>query len=35
MQNALSRGLGQLELSLDQPTREKLCAFGQAVIEQN
>ena len=35
MQNALSRGLGQLGLSLDQPTREKLCAFGQAVIEQN
>lgn len=35
MQNALSRGLGQLELSLDQPTQEKLCAFGQAVIEQN
>lgn len=35
MQNALSRGLGQLELSLDQPTRGKLCAFGQAVIEQN
>jgi 16S rRNA (guanine527-N7)-methyltransferase len=35
MQNALSRGLGQLGLSLGQPTREKLCAFGQAVIEQN
>ena len=35
MQNALSRGLGQLGLSLDQPTRGKLCAFGQAVIEQN
>lgn len=35
MQNALSRGLEQLELSLDQATQEKLCAFGQAVIEQN
>ena len=35
MQNALSRGLGQLGLSLDQATQEKLCAFGQAVIEQN
>ena len=35
MQNALQRGLGQLDLSLDQATQEKLCAFGQAVIEQN
>lgn len=35
MQNALSRGLDQLGLSLDQATQEKLCAFGQAVIEQN
>ena len=35
MQNALHRGLGQLDLSLDQATQEKLCAFGQAVIEQN
>ena len=35
MENALSRGLGQLGLSLDQATQEKLCAFGQAVIEQN
>ena len=35
MQNALSRGLGQLSLSLDTATQEKLCAFGQAVIEQN
>ena len=35
MQNALSRGLGQLDLALDQATQEKLCAFGQAVIEQN
>ena len=35
MENALSRGLSQLGLSLDQATQEKLCAFGQAVIEQN
>ena len=35
MQNALSRGLDQLGLSLDQATQEKLCAFGPAVIEQN
>ena len=35
MQNALSRGLSQLGLSLEQATQEKLCAFGQAVIEQN
>lgn len=35
MRNALSRGLDQLGLSLDQATQEKLCAFGQAVIEQN
>ncbi len=35
MQNALSRGLAQLDLSLDRATQEKLCAFGQAVIEQN
>ena len=35
MQNALARGLDQLNLSLDQATQEKLCAFGQAVIEQN
>ena len=34
MENALSRGLSQLGLSLDQATQEKLCAFGQAVIEQ-
>ena len=35
MQNALSRGLDQLGLSLDQAAQEKLCAFGQTVIEQN
>lgn len=35
MQNTLSRSLEQLELSLDQATQKKLCAFGQAVIEQN
>ena len=35
MENALSRGLSQLGRSLDQATQEKLCAFGQAVIEQN
>ena len=35
MQNALSRGLRQLDLSLDRATQEKLCAFGQAVIAQN
>ena len=35
MQNALSRGLAQLNLALPETIREKLCAFGQAVIAQN
>lgn len=35
MQNALAQGLNELGLSLDRATQEKLCAFGQAVIEQN
>ena len=35
MQNTLNRSLEQLELSLDQATQKKLCAFGRAVIEQN
>ena len=35
MQHALAQGLEELSLSLDPSTQEKLCAFGQAVIEQN
>lgn len=35
MQNALAQGLNELGLTLDRATQERLCAFGQAVIEQN
>ncbi len=35
MKQTLSQGLPQLGLSLTQGTQDTLCAFGQAVIEQN
>ena len=35
MQSALQAGLPQLGLELTEDTRQTLCAFGNAVIEQN
>lgn len=35
MMEALKQGLPQLGLDLDEGTCQKLCAFGQAVVEQN
>ena len=35
MLEALKLGLPQLGLDLDEETCEKLCAFGEAVVEQN
>ena len=35
MLEALNQGLPQLGLELDDITCQKLCAFGQAVVEQN
>lgn len=35
MLETLSRGLPALELSLPEETRQRLCAFGDAVIRQN
>ncbi len=35
MKKTLSEGLPRLGLSLDDATQEKLCAFGEAVVEQN
>ncbi len=35
MLETLKRGLPQLGLELDEDTCQKLCAFGQAVVEQN
>lgn len=35
MLNTLSQGLEKLPLSLDEATQKRLCAFGQAVVEQN
>ena len=35
MINALQEGLPLLGLEIDETTAEKLCAFGQAVVEQN
>ena len=35
MLQALKEGLPQLGLELSEETQQKLCAFGQAVIEQN
>ena len=35
MRKTLSEGLPCLNLSLPEKTQEKLCAFGEAVVEQN
>ena len=35
MRKTLSEGLPNLKLSLSEATQEKLCAFGEAVVEQN
>ena len=35
MLTALSEGLPQLGLDLSEDTQKKLCAFGEAVVEQN
>lgn len=35
MLNTLHKGLPKLGLSLSKETQKKLCAFGQAVVEQN
>ena len=35
MEKTLQEGLPQLGLSLTEKTQRKLCAFGQAVVEQN
>ncbi len=35
MKNTLKEGLPLLGLDLDESTQEKLCAFGEAVVEQN
>ena len=35
MLNALQEGQPQLGLTLDDATAQKLCAFGEAVVEQN
>ena len=35
MLKTLTEGLPQLGLELDEATRQRLCAFGEAVVEQN
>ena len=35
MRKTLSEGLPNLKLALSEITQEKLCAFGEAVVEQN
>ncbi len=35
MKNTLAEGLSRLDLPLNDDTQNTLCAFGQAVIEQN
>ena len=35
MLNALQAGLPQLSLAADEKTAQQLCAFGEAVVEQN
>jgi len=35
MQNTLNQGLPKLGLTLSDDTQKKLCAFGEAVVEQN
>ena len=35
MEETLKEGLPQLGLSLEESAQKKLCAFGQAVVEQN
>ena len=35
MRKTLSEGLPNLKLSLSEATQDKLCAFGEAVVEQN
>jgi len=35
MRNTLDQGLPLLGLELDEATRDKLCAFGEAMVKQN
>ena len=35
MKKTLSEGLPRLDLTLDDAAQQKLCAFGEAVVEQN